>query len=159
MCEIVKGEAEEIIAKEEEKKPEKEIDLEIEYNISVNYIYIISLIVGCLLCTMQYSAAMLALDSEKIWGEQPGISQFKMSIASTSGIYGATAGCSIGSIPLHYGRQRVMIVFVFIAILGLIVQTYAYEKIEAAIIGRAMYGFAAGVFYCMVPKIIQENTL
>lgn len=125
---------------------------------------------------------MITLDAEKIWGTPNTVavdeeaasvgrllndevvvtqehSKFKLEIAASAGVYGATAGCSIGSIALAFGRQKVMAIFVALAILGLIIQAFAFENINAAIVGRLFYGFAAGVFFCMAPKIIQENTL
>jgi hypothetical protein len=52
-----------------------------------------------------------------------------------------------------------MAIFVILGILGLIIQASAYDNVDAAIVGRLFYGFAAGTFFCMAPKIIQENTL
>lgn len=52
-----------------------------------------------------------------------------------------------------------MAIFVALAILGLTIQAFAYKNINAIIIGRILYGIAAGVFFVMAPKIIQENTL
>ena len=52
-----------------------------------------------------------------------------------------------------------MALFSAIAILGLTIQTFAYNSINAAIVGRGIFGISAGVFFVMAPKIIQENTV
>lgn len=54
---------------------------------------------------MNYSVAMMTLDAGKIWGENdPSISAMKIEMATSSGVYGATFGCGVGSIALAFGR-------------------------------------------------------
>ena len=47
-----------------------------------------------------------------------------------------------------------MALFVTLALLGLAIQAFAYKNINVIIIGRILYGIAAGVFFVMAPKII-----
>jgi len=109
---------------------------------------------------MNYSVAMMTLDAAKIWGENdPSISAMKIEMATSSGVYGATFGCGVGSIALAFGRSKVMLIFSCIAILGLIIQSMSFDSIDGIIVGRLMYGFSAGILFCMAPKIIQENTI
>ena len=41
---------------------------EIKYEMSINYLYVLSLVAACLLSVAQYGSATMTLDAELIWG-------------------------------------------------------------------------------------------
>ena len=121
MIDILKAKEELAEVKTEETEPDTEEEEEIEYDLRINYMYVGLLVLACLCCVMQYSSAVIVIDGAKIWGKNGDVSEFKLETASNAGIYGATAGCGIGSILLTFGRQKVMLIFVCLALLGLII--------------------------------------
>jgi len=73
----------------------------------------------------------------------------------TLGIAGIAAGSVIGGMLIKNGRIRVIIVFNLIAIISTLMSIVANETL--ILVGRGIFGFAAGVLATAQSKVLEET--
>lgn len=71
-------------------------------------------------------------------------------------IFGMTFGAVSGGLLMRIGRRRSMFVSLFIGIIGNML-SINIQFLPLLIIGRVLYGYAAGLYSSIVPKMFMET--
>ena len=73
----------------------------------------------------------------------------------SSAVLGAAIGSIMGGKLIQYGRRRMMIIFNFIAILGVL--STLFLNVYLICLGRLVFGICGGIFGVALPRMIEET--
>lgn len=76
-------------------------------------------------------------------------------LLSTASVLGVSIGAIIGGKIITYGRRRAVLIFDLLGIVGSCLSIIS--NFYVILIGRLVYGFAAGVLVTACPKIVEET--
>lgn len=76
-------------------------------------------------------------------------------IVSNGSIVGIALGSIFGGNLARFGRRKMYLIFSFIGIIGCVLSTF--PNLAVMSFGRLVYGFCAGIFCVMGPRIMNET--
>ena len=113
---------------------------------------VFGLLLACLFSVAQYGPATVQLNTALRWPEL--VDPYEIHGLQYSSHYGVIFGCWLGGFALHRGRRKFVLAAELVGIAGCIIARGG-SFLEVAL-GRFLYGAAAGVFFCVVPKMLHE---
>ena len=122
--------------------------------------YLIRLTITCLLSSMQVGAALSASSSTlssliKQLGWTKDNTDTNKTLLTTSSVLGVSIGAIVGGKIIAYGRRRSVLIFDVLGLLGSALSLI--PNFYVILLGRLLYGFAAGVLVTACPKIVEET--
>jgi MFS family permease len=122
--------------------------------------YLVKLTITCLLSSMQLGAALSAtastlssLEKQLKWTKDN--VDTNKTLISTASVLGISIGAIVGGKIIAYGRRKSVLIFDLLGIIGSVLSII--ENFYVILVGRLMYGFAAGVLVTACPKIVEET--